>query len=777
MALVAPLGPLSARSTPSRRPARAGGVSVASAREMAGQFAATGRIGTEMYGGLIGTVKDYAATTGQDVPDATKALADAFADPARGADALDKQLAVLNDTTRENIQRLAAQGDRLGAQKALFDAYKSGLTSATELTSGWGHATAAAGATISNAFDRVGQAVDHFVTGGDLETKIADLRKVLATPPGFLESFSSTRPALQSELNKLLEQQRKQQADATTRQQNMRSVEVGNIIRGLNPASETIKDLQDKADNIARLFRENWIDPNGQAKAAIEGLRAQAKQLAEDMKAGGAEFAAATRQAQFGNRTAGFAPEALSVAQINQDAENRRIAARREQSQNPDLDAYANQLASIEKDRQLLLETAQRMAAITTSAGSGRYSTGIGQVPEQYRALIYSSATAQGLSPDLIASQIRRESSFNPSAVSPAGAQGISQFMPATARGMGLNNPFDPSQAIPKQAELMAQLMRQFNNNEVAALIGYNAGPRVAQRFVDRGSDVSTLPRETQEYIKAILTPPPNAQAMVTAETERTRQLELQRQTLSITDAHYGRNSIQYEAQAAAAQRLSDELGKGVSVTDSYRASITANALATATAAQNLKLVQFNSDAAFARDQLGRTTSEQAAYSQARSLVGLDSQAAPMVIQQQMLNDNLKQTKDLANSAFSGMLGDLKQGVSLATVFSNLTGRIADKLLSTAADKVISGLFSGANTSGGGILGSLAGLIGGGAIPRFDSGGYTGHGGRYQPAGIVHAGEVVWSQADVARYGGASVVDRMRRGMPGYADGACPCRT
>lgn len=56
-------------------------------------------------------------------------------------------------------------------------------------------------------------------------------------------------------------------------------------------------------------------------------------------------------------------------------------------------------------------------------------------------------------------------------------------------------------------------------------------------------------------------------------------------------------------------------------------------------------------------------------------------------------------------------------------------------------------------------------------ITGFSGGGYTGPGGKYEPAGIVHRGEVVWSQADVARAGGVGVVEGMRRGLAGYADG------
>ncbi len=76
----------------------------------------------------------------------------------------------------------------------------------------------------------------------------------------------------------------------------------------------------------------------------------------------------------------------------------------------------------------------------------------------------------------LLSAQLYAESGFNPFATSPAGAQGIAQFMPATARGMGLADPFDPDQAIDAQAHLMRDLLRQFGTVSLA-LAAYNAGP------------------------------------------------------------------------------------------------------------------------------------------------------------------------------------------------------------------------------------------------------------------------------------------------------------
>lgn len=89
------------------------------------------------------------------------------------------------------------------------------------------------------------------------------------------------------------------------------------------------------------------------------------------------------------------------------------------------------------------------------------------------------------------------ESRFRIRAVSPAGAQGVAQFMPGTARERGLADPFDPEQAIAASASLLADLNRQFGNLGLAAA-AYNAGPTRVQNFLDgRGG----LPLETQSYV------------------------------------------------------------------------------------------------------------------------------------------------------------------------------------------------------------------------------------------------------------------------------------
>ncbi len=114
--------------------------------------------------------------------------------------------------------------------------------------------------------------------------------------------------------------------------------------------------------------------------------------------------------------------------------------------------------------------------------------------------LIELSARTQSLPVAFLTRLIWQESSFRPNTISPAGAQGIAQFMPKTADERGLANPFDPEEAIPKSADLLAGLKQRFGNLGLAAA-AYNAGPaRVANWLAGHGN----LPAETRDYVLII---------------------------------------------------------------------------------------------------------------------------------------------------------------------------------------------------------------------------------------------------------------------------------
>jgi Transglycosylase SLT domain len=111
-----------------------------------------------------------------------------------------------------------------------------------------------------------------------------------------------------------------------------------------------------------------------------------------------------------------------------------------------------------------------------------------------------AAATENDLPIDFFTRLIWQESRFDPMAVSRAGAQGVAQFMPATARWRGLADPFDPLEAIAQSAKLLRDLRREFGNLGLAAA-AYNAGPgRVRDWLAGRRG----LPRETDAYVRLI---------------------------------------------------------------------------------------------------------------------------------------------------------------------------------------------------------------------------------------------------------------------------------
>jgi len=120
-------------------------------------------------------------------------------------------------------------------------------------------------------------------------------------------------------------------------------------------------------------------------------------------------------------------------------------------------------------------------------------------VPARYAASIAAAAQRWNVSAALLAAQLYAESGFNPAAISPAGAQGIAQFMPGTARSLGLDDPFDAAKAIDAQGHLMRDLLRQFGSVPLA-LAAYNAG----SGSVTACGCVPAFP-ETQAYVTRIL--------------------------------------------------------------------------------------------------------------------------------------------------------------------------------------------------------------------------------------------------------------------------------
>jgi hypothetical protein len=118
--------------------------------------------------------------------------------------------------------------------------------------------------------------------------------------------------------------------------------------------------------------------------------------------------------------------------------------------------------------------------------------------------LIERHARSEGLPPDFFARLIWKESRFDPNAVSPAGAEGIAQFMPGTAALRGLKDSFDVEQAIPASARYLGELKSSYGNLGLAAA-AYNAGENRVSRWLSSGG---WLPIETENYVLDIMGEP-----------------------------------------------------------------------------------------------------------------------------------------------------------------------------------------------------------------------------------------------------------------------------
>ncbi|MGY2002199.1 transglycosylase SLT domain-containing protein [Blastococcus sp. SYSU DS1024] len=115
-----------------------------------------------------------------------------------------------------------------------------------------------------------------------------------------------------------------------------------------------------------------------------------------------------------------------------------------------------------------------------------------------YADLFTRAAGRHGVAAPLLAAVAQQESGFNSSAVSPAGAQGLMQFMPATARGLGVDA-LDPASAIDGAARYLSSLTKQFGSTELA-LAAYNSGPGTVSRY----GGIPPYP-ETQNYVRSVM--------------------------------------------------------------------------------------------------------------------------------------------------------------------------------------------------------------------------------------------------------------------------------
>jgi len=130
--------------------------------------------------------------------------------------------------------------------------------------------------------------------------------------------------------------------------------------------------------------------------------------------------------------------------------------------------------------------------------------------PSGLGSIIERASERHGVEQSLVKAVIDAESSFNPNAVSRAGAKGLMQLMDGTSRGLGVTNPLDPEQNVQGGTRYLSDLLEKYNGNRAVALAAYNAGPgRVDRLGIKTDQDLKAklhlLPNETQAYVGKVL--------------------------------------------------------------------------------------------------------------------------------------------------------------------------------------------------------------------------------------------------------------------------------
>jgi len=152
------------------------------------------------------------------------------------------------------------------------------------------------------------------------------------------------------------------------------------------------------------------------------------------------------------------------------------------------------------------VETARRMRATGGSAGAPISTPGFATPQKvngwspQMKQMVDAASARYGVPRELVIAVSRAESAFRSDVGSPAGAQGLMQLMPATARGLGVTDIKDPWQNLAGGTKYLRQLMDRFDGDTTKVIAGYNAGPNAVAKY-------GGVPpyQETQTYVARVL--------------------------------------------------------------------------------------------------------------------------------------------------------------------------------------------------------------------------------------------------------------------------------
>ncbi|MDF2622021.1 MAG: hypothetical protein K0S00_4680 [Xanthobacteraceae bacterium] len=261
--------------------ADAADISQGAARDIAGAFAATGRIGTQFFIGLTEAAANYASITTGDVVQAGQELAEAFADPAKGADDLNLKLNFLDDTTLQYVKGLEAANRTTEAQAVLLDRLVRVLPQAESRLTALGRAWKSVSNSISEGFANTGKIISESFEIPLTQQRLADLQRNLEETPSWAGWRKSAIEAEMAVVEDYMEQQRRLSAlRANEAQLNRYSTAGGDALRSWDSRYGDLLRLQEQQADLQRALDHGLGDTTGQ-QSALEGVTNQIRSMTD----------------------------------------------------------------------------------------------------------------------------------------------------------------------------------------------------------------------------------------------------------------------------------------------------------------------------------------------------------------------------------------------------------------------------------------------------------------------------------------------------------------
>lgn len=650
--------------------ADAGGVSVATARNMAAEFTRTGKIVPAVTSDLIRLAKNYAYTTGQELQPAVKELAEAYADPIRGAEQLNQRLGFLDATMLTSIRRSAEMGDRVRAQRLLTDALNSSVVQAEQAQSAWNRAWEKyISLPLARAKEAVGSALLPATEAERIQELEEQLRTARARPGdrGFVRVHSRTEiEGLEQQLQALLKLQGVDQSRAElagrTAEQNERSLKAQEAFMRANPERRN----RDELNRDVNIFeREIAALKEKQALVSQDGGRER-----DQLSKINTELADYTRQRERAMTVLGDYTNAQRGLTLEQDKARRLDELNATTLQ----DGTLATRAQIEAKRTMIdligTETSSEERRQRAQAASQRVLAEGRQVAADQRR-----ASQEGV--DLANAEAEAIQKRGSAAALEAK---LRQQVIRDVRGTGEDNPEGRQTRFneliaEERAKVTAEIARQNAQLREQTTIGQGVLARTAAQGLGEQEIAQRIQQQAdlQARLNQMKSVGASDEQIATAQREllslKQQELTLQQQIQLAGMTGGQRQQIEtLELEILAMGRNNDER---------------ARMLATLRAEQELR-----------QRGIPVISQEGQEYvANAQKIAGLTS-----------VRDKLTEIQSLGRDALKGFLSDLRSGAKASDALRNALDRVADKLFDIASNQIMNSLFGSSGGSGGGWL-------------------------------------------------------------------------